>query len=57
YYAVQVGTKPPVILIHVNDPGLVHFSYRRYLENRFREAFGFKGAPLVLRFKRRGEKE
>lgn len=57
YYAAQVGTKPPVISIHVNDPGLVHFSYRRYLENRFREAFGFKGAPLVLRFKRRGEKE
>ncbi|NLG83490.1 MAG: ribosome biogenesis GTPase Der [Firmicutes bacterium] len=57
YYATQVGTRPPVIAIQVNDPTLVHFSYHRYLENRFREAFGFKGVPLLLRFRARREKE
>ncbi len=53
FYVSQVRTGPPVMAIQVNDPGLVHFSYQRYLENRFREAFGFKGTPIVLRFKPR----
>ena len=53
YYATQVHTKPPIIQLHVNDPGLVHFSYHRYLENQFRQAFGLKGTPLILRFKPR----
>lgn len=50
-YAVQTGTKPPVFTLFVNDPGLVHFSYRRYLINRLREAFGFEGTPIRLRFR------
>lgn len=53
YYASQVRAKPPLIAIQVNDPDLVHFSYRRYLENRFREAFGLSGTPLWLNFKPR----
>jgi GTPase len=53
YYATQVHTKPPIIQLHVNDPDLVHFSYQRYLENQFRQAFGLKGTPLILRFKPR----
>ncbi len=57
YYAAQVKTRPPVISVHVNDPELVHFSYQRYLENRFREAFGFVGTPLLLRFKARSPKK
>lgn len=52
-YASQVRTDPPTFLFHVNDPKLVHFSYRRFLENRIREAYGFLGTPLVLSFRRR----
>lgn len=53
YYCTQGGTRPPTFLFFVNDPRLVHFSYRRYLENRLRQAFGFEGTPIVLIFKRR----
>jgi len=56
FYAAQVRTKPPVFLLHVNDPELVHFSYQRYLENRFREAFGLRGTPIILRFKKRSRR-
>jgi GTP-binding protein len=52
-YAAQVRTDPPTFLFHVNDPNLVHFSYRRFLENRIRQAYGFLGTPLVLSFRRR----
>jgi len=52
-YAAQVRTDPPTFLFHVNDPELVHFSYRRFLENRIREEYGFLGTPLVLSFRRR----
>ncbi|MGB4984280.1 MAG: ribosome biogenesis GTPase Der [Erysipelotrichaceae bacterium] len=48
YYATQVGINPTTIILHVNDSELLHFSYKRYLENRLREAFEFKGIPLVL---------
>jgi GTP-binding protein len=53
YYATQTGVAPPVFVLFVNDPELVHFSYRRYLENRLREAFGFEGTPLRLVFRER----
>ena len=46
YYATQVGVKPPTFVLFVNDKELMHFSYQRYLENRIRESFGFKGTPL-----------
>lgn len=48
FYAAQVGIKPPTIVIFVNDPEIMHFSYLRYLENNLREAFGFNGTPLKL---------
>lgn len=54
-YATQAETSPPTFIFFVNDPTLMHFSYRRYLENRLRQSFGFKGTPLRLIFKRRGE--
>jgi len=54
-YATQAEINPPTFVFFVNDPTLVHFSYRRYLENRLRQSFGFKGTPLRLIFKRRGE--
>ncbi len=55
YFANQSGTQPPKFTFHVNNKGLVHFSYERYLENKIRENFDFEGTPIVLQFKNRGE--
>ncbi len=55
YYATQAEANPPTFVFFTNDARLVHFSYRRFLENRLREAFGFTGTPLRLTFKTRGE--
>ncbi len=52
-YAAQVRTDPPLILFHVNDPSQVHFTYKRYLENQFREAYEFEGTPIRLSFRAR----
>lgn len=46
YYITQAAVKPPTFVIFVNDKELMHFSYTRYLENRIREAFGFRGTSL-----------
>jgi GTP-binding protein len=54
-YATQVDVNPPTFVLFVNDSKLVHFSYRRYLENRLRQSFGFDGTPLRLIFKNRSE--
>ncbi|MFW5708604.1 MAG: ribosome biogenesis GTPase Der [Chloroflexota bacterium] len=51
YFGSQVSTAPPLFLFHVNDKALVHFSYRRYLENRFREAYPFEGTPIRFSFR------
>lgn len=48
YYASQVAVAPPTIVLFVNDPNLLHFSYQRYLENRLREAFGFSGTTIRI---------
>ncbi|MDD4588528.1 MAG: ribosome biogenesis GTPase Der, partial [Heliobacteriaceae bacterium] len=48
YYMTQVGVKPPTFILFVNKGELLHFSYKRYIENRLREAFGFEGSPLRL---------
>ncbi len=55
YYATQADVSPPTFVFFCNDPIQVHFSYRRYLENRLREAFGFVGTPLRLSFRGREE--
>jgi len=52
-YASQVRTDPPTFLFHVNDPKLVHFSYKRYLENRLREEYGFLGTPVRFSFRKK----
>jgi GTPase len=52
-YATQVAVAPPTFVVFVNDPELFHFSYRRYLENRLRDAFGFDGTPIRIRFRAR----
>jgi GTP-binding protein len=54
-YATQAEVNPPTFVFFVNDASLVHFSYRRYLENKLRQAFGFAGTPLRMVFKSRGE--
>ena len=55
YYVTQVASSPPMFVLFVNDPRMVHFSYERYLENRLRDNFGFEGTPIKLVFRRRGE--
>lgn len=48
YYANQVSVCPPTFVLFTNDPQYLHFSYKRYLENRLREAFGFEGTPIHI---------
>ena len=56
YYATQVRTAPPSFILFVNDEELVQDSYKRYLENKMREAFGFFGTPIKMTFRERKEK-
>ena len=56
YYITQVAVKPPTFVIFVNDKELMHFSYTRYLENRIRDAFGFRGTSLKFFIRERKEK-
>lgn len=56
YYATQVRTAPPTFILFVNDEDLVQDSYKRYLENKMREAFGFFGTPVRMSFRERKEK-
>jgi GTP-binding protein len=56
FYGTQVRSDPPTFMIYVNDPKLAHFSYRRYLENRLRDEYGFLGTPIRLVMKGRREK-
>lgn len=55
YYITQVAVKPPTFVIFVNDKELMHFSYTRYLENRIRDAFGFRGTSLKFIIRERKE--
>ena len=57
YYITQVSVKPPTFVIFVNDKQLMHFSYTRYIENRIRDAFGFRGTPLHFIIRERTEKD
>lgn len=56
-YCVQAEIEPPTFVFFVNDGGLVHFSYRRYLENCLRRAFDFSGTPIRLYFREREEED
>lgn len=57
YYITQVSVKPPTFVIFVNDKELMHFSYTRYIENKIREAFGFRGTPLKFIIRERKENQ
>lgn len=54
FYANQVAVCPPTFVLFSNDPQYLHFSYKRYLENRLREAFGFEGTPIHIICRKRG---
>ena len=56
FYSTQVRTAPPTFILFVNDEDLVQDSYKRYLENKMREAFGFFGTPIRMSFRERKEK-
>ncbi|MGE4396828.1 MAG: ribosome biogenesis GTPase Der [Sulfurimonas sp.] len=56
FYATQYETRPPKIAIVMNKPRGLHFTYRRYLTNKLREAFNFSGTPVLFKAKKRGEK-
>ncbi|MEZ4357127.1 MAG: ribosome biogenesis GTPase Der [Eubacteriales bacterium] len=55
YYATQVAVSPPFFVLFVNDEKLVHFSYKRYLENYLRKTFDFKGTPIRIAFREKNE--
>ncbi len=55
YFVSQTGSKPPKFTFNVNNKGLVHFSYYRYLENKIRENFDLVGTPIILQFKNRSD--
>ena len=57
YYMTQVSVKPPTFVLFVNDRELMHFSYRRYIENQMRDAFGFMGTPIHFIVREKGEKD
>lgn len=57
YFSNQTGVKPPKFTLRVNNKGLVHFSYERYLENKLRENFDLEGTPIILQFKNKNEEE
>lgn len=56
YFVSQTGIQPPKFTFNVNNKGLIHFSYERYLENKIRENFDFSGTPIILQFKNKNEK-
>ncbi|MCK6578655.1 MAG: ribosome biogenesis GTPase Der [Anaerolineae bacterium] len=57
YYGSQVRVAPPLFLFHVNDPAMVHFTYRRYLENQLRAEYPFTGTPIRMSFRPRDKDE
>ena len=57
YFVSQTGTKPPKFTLRVNDKGLVHFSYERYIENTLRQNFNLEGTPIIIQWKNRGNEE
>ena len=57
YYASQVSVAPPTIVLFVNNPEFMHFSYQRYIENRLRDTFNFEGTPIKILLRQRQEKD
>lgn len=55
YYVTQIGINPPTFVFFVNDPNVLHFSYKRYIENQLRNSFNFSGTGIKLKFRERKE--
>jgi GTP-binding protein len=55
YYMTQTSVRPPTFVIFCNSAKIFHFSYRRYIENRLREAFGFSGTPIKIIIREKGD--
>ncbi|MFW5914046.1 MAG: ribosome-associated GTPase EngA, partial [Bacillota bacterium] len=53
YYGTQTDTRPPTFILFVNNVEWMHFSYKRYLQNQIRQAFGFEGCPIHIVLRRR----
>lgn len=56
YYGSQVASAPPTFVLFVNDPDYMHFSYKRYIENRLRDTFNFEGTPINIQTRERKQK-
>ena len=57
YYMTQTGVCPPTFVIFCNNAELFHYSYQRYIENQLREIFGFRGTPIKIVIRQKGDKE
>jgi GTP-binding protein len=57
YYATQASIRPPTFVVYANYPESIHFSYKRYVQNRLRETFGFRGTPVRVFFRGRKRRE
>ncbi|MCM1455507.1 MAG: GTP-binding protein, partial [Bacteroides sp.] len=57
YFVTQVGVAPPSFVVKVNEPSIMHFSYKRYLENALRKSFDFSGTPIRIMIRANGEKD
>jgi len=57
YYATQASVRPPTFVVQCSYPEVLHFSYRRYVQNRIREVFGFEGTPVRVIFRQRKRRE
>ena len=57
FFSSQVAVCPPVFVLHVNDEGLLHFSYQRYLENTIRRAYDFTGTPIKVTVREKKDDE
>ena len=57
FFSSQVGVCPPLFVLHVNDEGLLHFSYQRYLENTIRAAYDFSGTPIKVVVREKKEED
>ena len=57
YYGTQPSTNPPTFVLFVNDPDLMHFSYKRFLENTLRKSFGFEGTPIRIFVREKSDRD
>ena len=57
YYATQASVRPPTFVVQCSYPEVLHFSYRRYVQNKIRDTFGFEGTPIRIFFRQRKRRD